>query len=533
MSHPATGHLMTSLTGGSDGSVAALLRGRASATPDARFLRWGDRWWSYAEALEEAERVAGFLRQIDAAGGEHRIASYLSNCPEAVWTWFGTQLAGSVYVPLNRSHKGHLLADLLSRSGASVLVTSADGLAELGQLETSGVHHLVVTDADPERASAIETLSFADVRNVAPWSGVTPSPYALASVMYTSGSTGRSKAVLVPHNALARGAVLVAESFELRADDVWHAWPPIFHMMGQLYVMLGSMAAGAGVALVPRFSRSGFWREVCESGATVICGMASVMRLLWTLEDDEYSRANQVRLALVSGAFGDIHRAFEERYKLSIVDCFGMTEAEPATLPVLGRADPGSHGLASPDFEVRIFDEADSELEAGAIGEIVLRPRRASVMFQGYEGDGEATVRVWRNLWFHTGDLGFIDPAGVLHFLDRRIYGIRRLGENISVWEVEELLHTMPGIAAAVAVGIDAAPGEQDVKAILVRAPGAQITEPEVHRWCASEMAKFMVPRYVEFLDELPRLALGKVDRSQLGHAGPGVWDAQAAILDG
>jgi crotonobetaine/carnitine-CoA ligase len=304
-------------------------------------------------------------------------------------------------------------------------------------------------------------------------------------------------------------------------------------MMGQLYVMLGSMAAGAGVALVPRFSRSGFWREVCESGATVICGMASVMRLLWTLEDDEYSRANQVRLALVSGAFGDIHRAFEERYKLSIVDCFGMTEAEPATLPVLGRADPGSHGLASPDFEVRIFDEADSELEAGAIGEIVLRPRRASVMFQGYEGDGEATVRVWRNLWFHTGDLGFIDPAGVLHFLDRRIYGIRRLGENISVWEVEELLHTMPGIAAAVAVGIDAAPGEQDVKAILVRAPGAQITEPEVHRWCASEMAKFMVPRYVEFLDELPRLALGKVDRSQLGHAGPGVWDAQAAILDG
>ena len=147
-------------------------------------------------------------------------------------------------------------------------------------------------------------------------------------------------------------------------------------------------------------------------------------------------------------------------------------------------------------------------------------------MFAGYEDDARATVRAWRNLWFHTGDLGYLDEDGFLHFLDRRIFGIRRLGENISSWEVEQLLQAMPGVAAVVAVGVDAAPGEQDVKVVVVRAPGAQLSEREVHRWCLAEMAKFMVPRYVEFVDELPRLALGKVDRAALAGAGGRVWDA-------
>ncbi len=521
---------MELLTGSADGTVPALLRGRASLTPDANFLGWGDRWWSYADTLARCEQVAGFLRDVAAAGPSHRVASYLSNCPEALWTWFGTQLAGSVYVPLNRSHRGPLLGDLLVRSRAEVLVTSSDALADLPPLSMTSVRHLLVIDGNPEELAGLAVIPFERVWEAARWEGVDPSPNGVASVMYTSGSTGRSKAVLVPHNGFARGAALVAESFGYTSADVWHAWIPIFHMMGQLYVVLGSLAAGGSLALQPRFSKSQFWRQVADSGATVIGGMASIMRLLRPLEDDEQSSSNTARLALISGPFDDLHEAFQTRYDVSIVDCYGMTEAEPTTLPVLGPAGAGSHGLESPDFEVQIVDDGESPVDVGVAGEIVLRPRRAGVMFCGYEHDGDATAHAWRNLWFHTGDLGFLDVNGYLHFLDRRVNGIRRLGESVSAADLEELVRRFPGVADVVAIGVDAGPGDQEVKIVVVRQPRAELTARELHEWCGREMAKFMVPRFIEFVDSLPRLALGKVDRATLSENGPDVWDASAPI---
>jgi carnitine-CoA ligase len=524
--HPATGYLMEMLTGCADGSIPGLLRGRAALTPEARFLRWEGRWWTYAETLARCEQVAGFLREVADVGPHHRVASYLHNCAEAIWTWFGTQIAGSVYVPLNRFHRGQLLTDLLARSGADVLVTSRDALADIRGLSLSGVRHVVLIDDLPDELPDIDTVPFVQVLGATPWEGVAPAPDAIASVLFTSGSTGRSKAVLVPHNAFARGAALVAESFGYTDEDIWHAWPPIFHMMGQLYVVLGSLAAGGGVALQPRFSKSRFWREVADSGATLIGGMASVIRLLWPLEDDEHSRGNTARQALVSGAFDDLRDAFQARYGVSIVDCYGMTEAEPASLPVLGPAGAGTHGLESPDFEVRIFDDSDLPVGVGVAGEIVLRPRRAGVIFRGYEDDGGATVRAWRNLWFHTGDRGYLDADGHLHYLDRHSEVIRRVGENISVWEVEQLVRGISGVADVVAIGVGGDPGEQDVKLVVVREPNVDLTPEQLYEWCRREMAKFMVPRFIEFVDTLPRLALGKVDRARLSENGPAVWDA-------
>lgn len=524
--HPATGRLFEQLTGGPEGSLPALLRGRVAATPAARFLLWERQSWSYAEALAETEQVAGFLREVNAAGPAHRVASYLPNRPEALWTWFGTLLAGSVYVPLNRAHKGPVLLDMLARSGASVLVTDIDGLSALEGLEGSSVRVLVVVDGDPGPVRGLEVVTFDQVRGSARWGGVTPPPHDLASVMYTSGSTGRSKAVMVSHNQQPRGGALAAEAFGYEASDVWHAWPPVFHVMAQVYAVLASMAAGGAIALQPGFSRSRFWRQVHESESTIIGGLASVMRLLWSLPDDRFTLTNTARLALVPGAFTDLHEPFQKRFGVTIADCYGLTEAEPVTLPLLTRIVPGSHGLESPDFEVRIADALDAEVDEGSIGEIVIRPRRAGVIFQGYEGDSEQTVRSWRNLWFHTGDLGFLDAEGYLHFLDRRLHGIRRSGENISTWDLEELLRTVPGVEEAVAVGVPAAPGEEEVKAVIVRKPRAELTAPLLHSWCSDHMAKFMVPRYIEFMDALPRITLGKIDRPKLLSTGPGVWDA-------
>lgn len=529
-SHTPSVRLLEELTGREHGSVAGLFRARATATPEARFVSWSGTWTTYGEALDRCSRVAGFLRGLGLAGADHRVATYLPNCPEAIWCWFGSGLAGSVYAPLNRSHRGDVLRDMLVRCRASVLFTEISALPELGDLHGSGVQVVVTVDGEWPQSCGVSQRAFDEVRDAAPWSGVDADPFGIGSVMYTSGSTGRSKAVLLPHNAQTRGAALAADSFGLRDDDVWHAWPPLFHMMAQLYIVLGSVAAGGAIALQPKFSRSRFWSQVADSGCTVIGGVAPVMRMVWTLPDDELSSSNPVRLALVSGAFADLHDAFQRRYSLRIIDCYGMTEAEPMTLPLPDEHESGTHGLESPDFEVAILDENDVAVSPGTVGEIVSRPRTPGVMFCGYEGDDERTVAAWRNLWFHTGDLGFLDERGRLHFLDRRKHGIRRSGENISTWELEELLHSCPGVAAAVAVGVPAGPGEEDVKVIVVCEPDHPLTAEDLHSWCRQHMAKFMVPRYIEFLAAMPTLTLGKVDRRSLQDLGPDVWDANAVL---
>jgi carnitine-CoA ligase len=456
------------------------------------------------------------------------VATYLPNCPEALWTWFGTHLAGSVYVPVNRGHKGQLLGDLLHRAGARVLVTETSALTELEGLGRNHIEHIVLVDAScvPETAAARTWWTWADAATVGAWQGVVPVPQHLASVMYTSGSTGRSKAVLLAHNMQVRGASHVAASMGLRDDDVWHGWQPHFHMMSQLYVILASMVAGASVSLQPRFSRSSFWRQVhADGGCTLIGGMASVMRMVWSQPDDEHSRSNPARLALVSGPFGDLHEAFESRYGVRIVDCFGMTEAEPVTLPSLTGAAPGRHGRPDGDFDLAILDAEDRPTPVGEVGEIACRPRVPGVIFQGYEGDAERTVETWRNLWFHTGDLGLIDDEGYLHFLDRRKHGIRRLGENISAFELEKLIQEHEHVIEAIVIAVARGDGEHDIKVVVVCEADADLTCEQLHRWCEAKMAKFMVPRYIELRDDLPRLAVGKVDRGALTSV-DGIWDA-------
>jgi carnitine-CoA ligase len=209
-----------------------------------------------------------------------------------------------------------------------------------------------------------------------------------------------------------------------------------------------------------------------------------------------------------------------------VVDCYGMTEAEPITVPV-DHGPARSHGLPSDDFEVAIIDEHDFPVEVDAVGEIVCRPRRPDVMFCGYEGDAEKTVEAWRNLWFHTGDLGYLGSEGHLFFVGRRKFGIRHLGENVSAWELEQLVATCPGVASAVAVGVPVGEGEDDVKVVVVQEAGADLTPDALHAWCRQNMAKFMVPRYVEFLEELPTFGIGKIDRAALTGVDAAVWDAQ------
>ncbi len=496
-------------------TVPALLAARAERTPEATFLRWEGATWSHREAWEEACRFAAWVRGCHPGDAVPRVAGFLSNRPEALWAWFGTLVAGGVYVPLNRAHRGEILADMVRRSGARALVTDAAGLADLPDLADAPIE-IVLTDWD-------------EVRALAPAAPAAPRPGDLAELMYTSGTTGRSKAVALSHNQLCRGAGWITWSLELTSDDVFHTWLPLFHIAGQVDTVLPTVIGGGTVALYPTFSRSRFWSQVAESGATVVIGFPNLYQLLHALPRREDDAANSLRAGITATMPTGFVAEFESRFGLRLFDVYGMTEAEPVLLPEPGTRPPsGSCGRPRSDLEVAVLDAAGRPAAAGEIGEIVCRPRCPDVITRGYEGDAEATAAAMREGWFHTGDLGRIDGEGFLYFVDRIRHSIRRRGENISSGELEAVVTGHPAVAEACAVGVPSPLGEEDVKLVVVPVPGTELEPPALRAWCQGRMAAFMLPRYVEVVAALPRAATGKVMKEELRGFAPGTWDADA-----
>jgi crotonobetaine/carnitine-CoA ligase len=193
-----------------------------------------------------------------------------------------------------------------------------------------------------------------------------------------------------------------------------------------------------------------------------------------------------------------------------------------------GVTPPGSCGRICPDFDVAILDEDDRRLPVGEAGRICVRPREAHVMMLGYEGDAEATVAAWRNLWFHTTDRGRFDADGFLYFIDRMKYSIRRGGENISASEVEQVFLAHPDIAACAAIGVPDPVMGEEVKVVLVPRRGSRPKAAELHSFARTRMAGFMVPRFIEFADALPYTDVGKLKREDLIAARNPVFDARA-----
>ncbi len=535
---PGTGRL-EDLTGARNASTPQVFRARAERSGDRTFVKWAgapgpkgapgpeSRTWSYAEAWGAIRRWAGFLRGLGAGTGPDGscVAGYLHNRPETLWALLGTHAAGSIHVALNRRHKGAILADHLRRSRARILITEASALDSIPDLADTGVRALVVVD----RPTGPDWIGGGEALRSPPWTGPDPGPGDPATIMFTSGTTGRSKAAVIPHNQLCRGAANLAEAVGMTPDDVFHAWLPLFHIAGQLHTTMCTAVAGGTLGLVPRFSASRFWTEVRRCRATVITGLPAIARILWEkpVTADERAATEHLRLGVFGPMTPELHRPLEERLGIRIADTYGMTEAEPLTVPVPGVTQPvRSCGVPAPDFEIRIAAEDGAALPPGERGEIVARPRRSDVLFLGYEGDEEATRAAWQNGWFRTGDLAHQDEQGWVYYVDRLAHFIRRRGENVSAWELQRLIEAHPDVAEAFVLGVPSPMGEEDVKAVVVPSRGARLDPAALHAWCRGRMAAFMVPRFIEVRDEMPHISVGKVDKDRLRGVGTGVWEA-------
>ncbi len=354
-------------------------------------------------------------------------------------------------------------------------------------------------------------------------------------LLYTSGTTGMSKGCMVSHNYLCDVSRRYCATIGRRADDKMWLPMPLFHITGISAAIL-TMQSGSSVAYARKFSLSNTWPEIERTGATFVVLLGTMALMVANAEDNPAALRckGQVRTLIGIPMNDALAAIWRERFGVTWCSgkVYGSTEAGQALNANFDEVLPDSScGRVNDTFDVRLVDENDNEVPAGAVGEIVVRPRRANVMFSGYWNNPEATLKAWRNLWHHMGDNARIDEEGNFFFVDRSKDVIRRRGENISSFEMEGIFNQHPEISECAIHAVASELMEDDVKATVVLAPGATLQEAGLCAWAASRVPRFALPRYVEFVAELPKNASGRVLKFQLREAGvtASTWDREKA----
>jgi crotonobetaine/carnitine-CoA ligase len=524
-----------------------VLRRQARDLPDKMFLTEtaDGRRFTFREIETWSNRVANALRAFGVAPGRHA-GVFMGNSAEHLAVFFGIGKLGAVSVPVNTAARGELLRYYLTQSDCECVVVDAalaERLAEvLPQLPLVRRVLVVRTGEGEAPAQALQSspdravADFAEL--VAAASDAPPAQEVKCSdllmLAYTSGTTGPSKGSMLSHAAALTYGTSAAQAQGYRRSDIFYVCLPLFHNNALLAATATALLCGASVVLSRRFSVSKFWGEIREGHCTITNFLGAMSSFLWSSPPSPADADHQLRLVSMAPT-PKYAREFEQRFGLKAMNNYGLSDF--AMVTSFTEHEPpeklGSIGKPRAGFRVRIVDDDDFEVPTGEVGEIVLQsdePWRAAT---GYYKMPEATLAAHRNQWFHTGDRGRCDADGYFWFVDRKKDCIRRRGENISAFEVEQIIATHPGVANAAVFPVATQANDEEVGAVVVRRPGATLTEKDLVEHCQRNMAYFMVPRYIQFRSELPTTVNQKVEkfrlRQELEGALSQAWDREAA----
>lgn len=511
-------------------TLPRLLERQAARHGDKPLLRFDGAERSFAQVRDAAAQAAGTLAAAGIGRGD-RVALMCENRLELLDLILGCAWLGAVAVPLNTALRGVGLEHQLVNSGARALALDS-ALCEVLEpiAKPPALEAVWALDGLPERVPA----GYPVAGPPAPGAAVAPAgaePGETAAILYTSGTTGPAKGVQCPQAQFYWWGVLMGETLEVGEDDVLYTNLPLFHT-NALNAFVTALVAGAVFHVGPRFSASRFWSRVTEAGATVTYLLGAMVNILASRPPSPAEdRAHSVRVALAPATPVALFDAFRERFGIQLVEAYGSTETNAAIAVAPGDQRAGWMGRVRSGFHARVVDEHDEEVAPGEAGELVLRHDEPYAFATGYFGMDDKTVEAWRNLWFHTGDRVLRDEEGWFRFMDRLKDAIRRRGENISAFEVEQALLLHPAVASAAVFPVASELAEDEVAAAIVLAEGETVGCEELIRHCEPLLAYFAIPRYLRFVAELPSTANGKVRKAVLRDAGllPGDWDREAA----
>lgn len=509
------------------GPVEQLIRARAAAHPDATWLKWQDEEVAWRDVVSYSQRAANGLLELGVRPGE-RVALLMSNRPEFLWAHFGILLIGAHSVPVNISQRGATLQHILADSDATAVVFQEDLRDSILAVRSDlpALRHTVVhggragdgVDWDFERL-----MSGADrepeIDLAEPSGGV--------GMMYTSGTTGPPKGVVTTNYDLTPISKLL-EASGVRSGETMYTGLPLFHGNALYVSMLGSIILDAKLALAPKFTASRFFDDCARYQAVEFNTLGGMISILLKQPPRPTDRDHQVRVVLSAGCPPDRWEEFEKRFGVRVIEWFGMVDSPGILLNDAGKVGSmGRSGVAGVEFQV--VDDDEAPLGPHQVGELLFRHPKGPMTY--YNNLPEATESAYRGGWFHTGDLAEYDDDGFFYYRGRRTESMRRLGENISAWEIETVVNAHPKVLDCAAHPVRSEFGEDEVKLCVVPRPGQSPTPEEILDFCVGRMAHYAVPRYVEFLDALPKTETQRNQYAALRRRGvtPGTWDREQA----
>ena len=516
-------------------NLASILDHAARVVPDRVAVVCGETRLTYADLDARATAVAAGLTGMGIAPGDHVALT----CPNLPWfpiAYYGILKAGAVVVPLNVLLKPREIAYHLKDSDAKATIafegTPELPIAAMAKTACDEVQspNLIVIPARPEADSPIDgaqTLA-AVMRggSAARFTTRRRRPDDTAVILYTSGTTGNPKGAELTHenmllNAIASRDMYLPAMAGGFAQEVALVTLPLFHSTAQTCLMNAGMVGGFKLVLLPRFDPAAVLDTIAREQVGFWIGVPT---MYWALLQhvkahgiDSSAIAAHLRLCVSGGAAMplEVMRGFEAAFGVRILEGYGLSETSPVACfnQLFLPSKPGTVGQPICGVEVRCVDEQDRFLADGETGEIVIRGPN---VMKAYYNRPEATEDAMRHGWFHTGDIGRIDADGYVSIVDRKKDMIIRGGFNVYPREIEEVMLTHPAVSMAAVIGVPDERLGEEVKAFVVRKPGAAIEEQALIEWCRDQMAAYKYPRMIEFREALPISATGKILKRQL-----------------
>ena len=512
-------------------NLSVLLEDSARRYPSREAVVLGDTRLTYAQVNGAANQVANLLVERGIKPGD-KVALSCPNLPYFPIVYYGILKAGAVVVPLNVLLKGREVAYHLADSEA-VAYFCFQGTAELpigecgyaGFEATDACEQFFLVTADPAAESPIEgaeTMGSALKDKAPTFDSVVTAATDTAVILYTSGTTGQAKGAELSHSNIVMNALTCNRLFSSEpASDTHLLTLPLFHSFGSVVQMNAGFSMAATLILLPRFDAQQAVAVMQNEDISFFAGVPTMWwGLLGALTDDvDVDRiASNLRIGVSGGASlpVEIIKQVKERFHVQILEGYGLSETSPvATFSDPDRDPrPGSIGVPVWGIQVKLIDDEWNEIaDAGEVGEIAIKGHN---IMKGYYNRPEATAEVMRDGWFRSGDLGRRDEDGFYYIVDRSKDMIIRGGYNVYPREVEEVLMTHEAVSLAAVIGVPHESHGEEVKAVVIRAEGASVTEDELVAWAKEQMASFKYPRIVEFVDTLPMTATGKILKREL-----------------
>lgn len=512
-------------------TVVELVSKKAVENGDKTWLVFEDgRSFSYSEVDALSNAMSAGLYGLGVRNDD-KVAIFAYNSPEWIMSYFAILKIGAVPVTVNTGFIKDPLIYNLKASHSQYLVMDCRLMGTYKNVEESldNIKSVVFIGRQnfDSRFEPKKPYVFAeDLAAEKPNPTIKAKKYEKdpCAMILTSGTTGPSKVVADSNAQFICTALLMIEAGGITGNSVVYVYLPLFHIMALDLATIASMLGNAKMILVEKFNPAVFWEDIKKYEITHIHAVGPILEILLKYPPSPLEQDHGPIVALAYSS-KDVWNMARERFKILLTGGYGSTEvgipvSAPYDIVVNGKNPPGSCGIVGPHIDVKIMDEYGKFLPIGKVGEIVIRPKIPWTMFLEYYGMPDQTVNAFRGLWFHTGDAGYFDENGYLYFVDRLKDTIRRKGENISSYEVEQILQRHSQILEVAVMPVPSELGEDEVMAVVVPKPGESIDLKEITLFCQENMPRFWIPRFIRIVDGLPRTPTGRIEKFKLKEEG-------------